>query len=78
MITASTQLLAIVGTPIGLVRSPENFNRWFAQAGVDIAMFPADVDATGWALRRAGARHAQPARIHRHHAVQAGGRRHGR
>ena len=46
MITASTQLLAIVGTPIGLVRSPENFNRWFAQAGVDIAMFPADVDAT--------------------------------
>ena len=46
MITASTQLLAIVGTPIGLVRSPENFNRWFAQAGVDMAMFPADVDAT--------------------------------
>lgn len=45
MITASTQLLAIVGTPIGLVRSPENFNRWFAQAGVDMAMFPADVDA---------------------------------
>ncbi|MBP8305685.1 MAG: hotdog fold thioesterase [Burkholderiaceae bacterium] len=45
MITAATQLLAIVGTPIGLVRSPENFNRWFAQAGVDMAMFPADVDA---------------------------------
>ena len=44
MITASTQLLAIVGTPIGLVRSPENFNRWFAQAGVDMAMFPAQVD----------------------------------
>lgn len=45
MITASTQLLAIVGTPIGLVRSPENFNRWFAEAGADLAMFPADVDA---------------------------------
>ncbi len=46
MITASTQLLAIIGSPIGLVRSPENFNRWFAQAGVDIALFPADVEPT--------------------------------
>ena len=45
MITATTQILAIVGTPIGLVRSPENFNRWFAEAGVDMAMFPAEVDA---------------------------------
>jgi shikimate dehydrogenase len=45
MIKGSTQLVAIVGSPIGQVKSPENFNRYFESAGQDMAMVPMDVCA---------------------------------
>jgi shikimate dehydrogenase len=46
MIRATTQLVAIVGTPIAQVKSPDNFNAWFASAGVDVAMIAMDVRAS--------------------------------
>ncbi|EIK93639.1 shikimate dehydrogenase [Pseudomonas sp. M47T1] len=45
MIGGSTQLVAILGTPIAQVKSPENFNRWFAEHDHDIAMLPVDMSA---------------------------------
>lgn len=45
MIKGSTQLVAIIGSPIAQVKSPENFNTWFAAAGADLAMVPMDVRA---------------------------------
>lgn len=45
MIGGSTQLVAIIGTPIVQVKSPENFNRWFADHDRDIAMLPVDMSA---------------------------------
>ncbi len=45
MIRGSTQLVAILGTPIAQVKSPENFNRWFADNDRDIAMLPIDLGA---------------------------------
>lgn len=45
MIRGSTQLVAILGTPIAQVKSPENFNRWFADNDRDIAMLPVDMGA---------------------------------
>ncbi len=46
MITGKTQLVAIVGTPIQQVKSPENFNAHFAEKGTDIAMIAMDVRAS--------------------------------
>ncbi|QKZ06874.1 shikimate dehydrogenase family protein [Pseudomonas eucalypticola] len=45
MVRGSTQLVAILGTPIAQVKSPDNFNRWFADNDRDIAMLPIDLGA---------------------------------
>ncbi|WBY02882.1 shikimate dehydrogenase [Ramlibacter tataouinensis] len=45
MIRGTTQLVAIIGSPIAQVKSPENFNAWFDAAGADLAMVPMDVRA---------------------------------
>lgn len=44
MIRGSTELVAIVGSPIAQVKSPENFNTWFAQHGRDLAMLAIDLN----------------------------------
>jgi shikimate dehydrogenase len=44
MISGKTALLAIVGSPIAQVKSPQNFNAWFEQHGEDAAMIPIDLD----------------------------------
>lgn len=43
MITGTTRLVAIVGQPIAQVKSPENFNSWFAATGRDTAMMALDL-----------------------------------
>lgn len=43
MIQGSTELVAIVGSPIAQVKSPENFNRWFAEHQPNIAMLAIDL-----------------------------------
>ena len=40
MIRGSTELVAIVGSPIAQVKSPENFNTWFANNICNFAMLP--------------------------------------
>jgi shikimate dehydrogenase len=45
MISGSTELLAIVGSPIAQVKSPHNFNAWFERHGKDASMIPVDLDA---------------------------------
>lgn len=47
MIRGTTELVAIVGTPIAQVKSPENFNSWFARQGLDRAMIAIDLDEAG-------------------------------
>ncbi|MHA7113263.1 shikimate dehydrogenase family protein [Pseudomonas promysalinigenes] len=46
MIRGSTELVAIVGSPIAQVKSPENFNTWFANQALDMAMLPIDLQET--------------------------------
>ncbi|WP_207388614.1 shikimate dehydrogenase family protein [Azotobacter chroococcum] len=43
MIRGSTALVGIVGSPIAQVKSPENFNAWFAGHGQNLAMLPIDL-----------------------------------
>jgi hypothetical protein len=43
MIQGSTELVAIVGSPIAQVKSPENFNRWFADHQQNVAMLAIDL-----------------------------------
>lgn len=43
MIRGSTQLVAIIGSPIAQVKSPENFNAWFASNDQDLAMIAVDM-----------------------------------
>ncbi|MDE1168261.1 MAG: shikimate dehydrogenase [Pseudomonas sp.] len=43
MIRGSTALVAILGSPIAQVKSPENFNAWFAQHDCDLVMLPIDL-----------------------------------
>ncbi|MEE1924685.1 shikimate dehydrogenase [Pseudomonas sp. 148P] len=43
MLHGSTELVAIVGSPITQVKSPENFNRWFQANRHDLAMLPIDI-----------------------------------
>ncbi|AYC32474.1 shikimate dehydrogenase [Pseudomonas cavernae] len=43
MIRGSTELVAIVGSPIAQVKSPENFNTWFANHGQNLAMIAIDL-----------------------------------
>lgn len=44
MISGTTELLAIVGSPIEQVKSPYNFNTWFERQGKDASMIPVDLD----------------------------------
>ncbi|WP_305954790.1 shikimate dehydrogenase [Burkholderia sp. SRS-W-2-2016] len=44
MISGTTELLAIVGSPIAQVKSPENFNAWFARHNKNASMIPIDLD----------------------------------
>ncbi|MGY4527765.1 shikimate dehydrogenase family protein [Pseudomonas sp. TE21394] len=46
MIRGSTELVAIVGSPITQVKSPENFNNWFANNNCNLAMLPIDLQAS--------------------------------
>lgn len=46
MIRGSTELVAIVGSPIAQVKSPENFNTWFANNNCNLAMLPIDLQET--------------------------------
>jgi shikimate dehydrogenase len=43
MMLSTTGLVAILGTPIAQVQSPANFNRWFQEQGLDLAMLPLDL-----------------------------------
>lgn len=43
MTSSTTRLVAIIGHPIGQVKSPANFNRHFAERGEDRTMIPMDV-----------------------------------
>ena len=43
MIQGSTELIAIVGSPVAQVKSPENFNRWFANQQQNVAMLAIDL-----------------------------------
>ncbi len=43
MLHGSTELVAIVGSPITQVKSPENFNRWFQDNSRNLAMLPIDI-----------------------------------
>ena len=43
MIQGSTELVAIVGSPIAQVKSPDNFNRYFAEQHMDSVMIPVDI-----------------------------------
>jgi shikimate dehydrogenase len=45
MIGGATKLVAIVGSPIAQVKSPANFNNWFQENNLDLAMIPIDVRA---------------------------------
>jgi shikimate dehydrogenase len=45
MIKGSTELVGIVGSPIAQVKSPENFNRWFAEHQQNVAMLPIDLQS---------------------------------
>lgn len=47
MIKGSTRLVAIIGSPVVQVKSPENFNNAFAQAGSDVAMIAMDIPSDG-------------------------------
>ncbi|MGA4448990.1 shikimate dehydrogenase family protein [Ectopseudomonas chengduensis] len=45
MVNGSTELVAIVGSPIAQVKSPENFNRWFEGNALNRVMLPIDISA---------------------------------
>jgi shikimate dehydrogenase len=49
MVGGSTQLYIIVGHPVSQVKSPEIFNAWFGQKGIDAVMIPLDVAPDGLA-----------------------------
>lgn len=43
MIRGTTRIVAIIGSPVTQVKSPENFNAVFAEAGADVAMIAMDI-----------------------------------
>lgn len=43
MINGSTRVVAIIGSPVAQVKSPENFNSAFAHSGDDVAMIAMDI-----------------------------------
>jgi shikimate dehydrogenase len=49
MVTGTTQLYIIVGHPISQVKSPEIFNAWFENEGIDAVMIPLDIAEDGLA-----------------------------
>ena len=38
MVSGSTQVVAVIGHPIAQVKSPDNFNRYFAERQIDSVM----------------------------------------
>ncbi len=75
MVSGFTQVVAVIGHPITQVKSPENFNRYFAEQQMDSVMIPVDIAGSGGGLfagvtrmveheRRTGHRAAQTARRH--------------
>ena len=47
MVRGSTKLYIIVGHPISQVQSPEIFNEWFANVGIDSVLIPLDIASDG-------------------------------
>lgn len=47
MVNGTTRIVAIVGTPISQVKSPENFNALFARDGINMVMIPVDMAHSG-------------------------------
>lgn len=47
MINGSTRIVAIIGTPIAQVKSPENFNAHFEREGDNLVMIPVDMGSSG-------------------------------
>ena len=43
MVSGSTQVVAVIGHPIAQVKSPDNFNRYFAGRQIDSVMIPVDI-----------------------------------
>ncbi|MTH44707.1 shikimate dehydrogenase family protein [Intestinirhabdus alba] len=43
MISGFTQVVAVIGHPVSQVKSPENFNRYFADRRMDSVMIPVDI-----------------------------------
>lgn len=43
MVSGFTQVVAVIGHPITQVKSPENFNRYFAGQGQNSVMIPVDI-----------------------------------
>ena len=43
MISGTTQVVAVIGHPIAQVKSPDNFNRYFAEQHMDSVMIPVDI-----------------------------------
>ena len=43
MVSGFTQVVAVIGHPITQVKSPENFNRFFADQQMDSVMIPVDI-----------------------------------
>lgn len=43
MIRGTTRVVAIIGSPVSQVKSPENFNAAFAETGADVAMIAMDI-----------------------------------
>lgn len=43
MVSGFTQVVAVIGHPITQVKSPENFNRYFADQQIDSVMIPVDI-----------------------------------
>ncbi|PLN24769.1 shikimate dehydrogenase, partial [Klebsiella pneumoniae] len=42
MVSGTTQVVAVIGHPIAQVKSPDNFNRYFAEQHMDSVMIPVD------------------------------------
>lgn len=47
MVNGATRIVAIIGTPIAQVKSPDNFNAHFARTGENVVMIPVDMGHGG-------------------------------
>ena len=43
MVSGFTQIVAVIGHPITQVKSPDNFNHYFASQNMDKVMIPVDI-----------------------------------